>query len=101
MGDVIGNTVLSNSATRHCVDGLHLRHRRVYYCSVTAYNGGVVKKNVTVHSDGGKSNYDNYIICVYACEKTIVIMYVCKLLCVLECVFFYIEGPASNSACRE
>ena len=51
--DVVANTVLSYHVTSHCVDGLQLQHRRVYYSSVTAVNGGLVEKNVTVHSDGG------------------------------------------------
>ena len=59
--DVVANTRLSYNVTNHCVDGLQLRHKRVYYSSITAFNGGLVQKNVTVHSDGGMDNYNTYL----------------------------------------
>ena len=55
--DVVSNIAMPYTVTSHCVDGLHLQHKRVYYSSVTAFNGGIVEKNVTVSSDGGKPNY--------------------------------------------
>ena len=53
-GDVVANIAMPYTITSHCVDGLQLQHKRVYYSSVTAFNGGIVEKNVTVRSDGGK-----------------------------------------------
>ena len=37
-----------------CVDGLYLQHKAVYIVSVTAVDCGLVKRNVTVNSDGGR-----------------------------------------------
>ncbi|KAI0241220.1 hypothetical protein LSAT2_032838 [Lamellibrachia satsuma] len=50
--DIVPYTRLSHDVTSQCVDGLHLQHKAVYFVSVTAVNGGLVERNVTVNSDG-------------------------------------------------
>ena len=52
--DIVPYTRLSYDVTSQCVDGLHLQHKAVYFVSVTAVNGGLVERNVTVNSDGGR-----------------------------------------------
>ena len=54
---VVASKELPYSASSHCLDGLQLQHKRVYYSSVTAFNGGLVLRNVTGFSDGGASDY--------------------------------------------
>ncbi|KAK2165039.1 hypothetical protein NP493_1368g00012 [Ridgeia piscesae] len=50
--DVVANIAMPYTVTSHCVDGLQLQHKRVYYSSVTAFNGAISEKNVSVSSDG-------------------------------------------------
>ena len=54
--DMVFNVVLFDLTVLiiWCVDGLHLQHKAVYLVSVTAVNCGLVKRNVTVNSDGGR-----------------------------------------------
>ena len=52
-GDIVPDTRLPHDVTSHCVDSLHLQHKAVYFASVTAVNGGLNEKEVTVNSDGG------------------------------------------------
>ena len=53
--DVIDATILDYDSTGECVDGLRLIHKQIYYATITAFNGALVQRNVTVHSDGCKS----------------------------------------------
>ena len=52
--DIVPYTWLSYDVTSQCVDGLHLQHKAVYFVSVTAVSWGLVERNVTVNSDGGR-----------------------------------------------
>ena len=54
--DMVFNVVLFDLTVLiiWCVDGLHLQHKAVYHVSVAAVNCGLVKRNVTVNSDGGR-----------------------------------------------
>jgi len=53
-GDIVPSTRVSYDVTRYCMDGLHLQHKAVYFASVTAFNGGLNERAVTVNSDGGR-----------------------------------------------
>ena len=52
--NIVPYTRLSYNVTSQCMDGLHLQHKAVYFCSVTAVNGGLIERNVTVNSNGGR-----------------------------------------------
>ena len=52
--DIVPYTWLSYDVTSQCLGSLHLQYKAVYFVSVTAVSWGLVERNVTVNSDGGR-----------------------------------------------
>ena len=52
--NVVDKTRLSFDQSSLCFNGLALRHKRTYFGSITAVNGGLVVRSVTVSTNGGR-----------------------------------------------
>ena len=59
--DIVSLIQVRHDASQHCFTGLTLVHKSTYYGVVRAWNGGLIKRNATADSDGGRQTIANLL----------------------------------------